>query len=132
MEKDEDDKQEKKEADGEGKEGKNDKDEEEVEEKEGTWAPFTPAGCYLLHFTPSLTPFWLPAGSDLLPNWPPAAVLSWPLPLSFFLHCCLTSFALIVPLPRQSPAAAPVREPVCLVVGRRRLPLGECVALQLV
>lgn len=39
--------------------------------------------CYLLNFPPSLTPFWLPAGSDFLPNWPPAGVLSWPLPLFF-------------------------------------------------
>lgn len=50
----------------------------------------------------------------------------------FFLPCCLTSFTLIVSLPRQSPAAAPVREPVCLLIGRRRLPLGDCIALQLV
>lgn len=69
---DEEDKQEKKEAAG-----------EVEEEKEGTWAPFTPTGCYLLHFTPSLTLFWPSAGSDFLPNWPPAAVLSWPLPLFF-------------------------------------------------
>lgn len=96
----------------------NDKDEEE--------APLTPAGCHLLHFTPSLIAFWPLAGSDFLPTWP--------LPLFFFPSRLLTSFTLIAPPPpppRQSPAAAPVREPVCLAVGRRRLPLGGFVALQL-
>lgn len=53
-------------------------------------------------------------------------------PGHFLFFFFISSFTLMVPLPRQSPAATPVREAVCLLVGRRRLPLGDCVALQLV